>query len=277
MKNKIYFLTLILFLASVTSSILAMDIKTEQIAKIPTEISSSIIGMRVEKDLAFVMSSEGKYATINLKSGETSISCINASNVLDFDIVVGKIIYIDNRGMIGGHVFPKWSKGPYNNACYIEACDQGVVLSGGNSAYFLSKNATSSVELPGFYYALPVNNGFIWSMSIGKDKHWEANLFDCFGNLMGKVYKFSEYFEPSNLEIGPQGIDGELLVSATENSNRTLALIGNNGRMFWKINGPKKVCNRDVAFGMRDDLIVLDRNKDGEIILSRWTFKTPEG
>ena len=33
---------------------------------------------------------------------------------------------------------------------------------------------------------------------------------------MGEVYKFSEYFEPSDLEVGPDGVDGELLVSENE-------------------------------------------------------------
>ena len=277
LHNRIKYFIILLFLVSLVSSSWALDIKTEFIAKIPSDIASDLIGMRVYKDSAFVMASNGKYVTINLANGNITNHSLNTNKVLDYDVVVGKIIYLDENGMICGHAFPKWPKGPYRDSCFIEACDQGAILSGGNNAHFLGRNATTTVDLPEISFALPINNGFIWSLNLGKEKLWEANLYDCFGNLMGKVYKFSEYFEPSNIEIGPSGIDGELLVSATEDNVRTLALIGNNGRMFWKINGPKKVCNRDVAFGLRDDLIVLDRNSNGEIILSRWTFSTPEG
>ena len=94
---------------------------------------------------------------------------------------------------------------------------------------------------------------------------------------MNKVYKFSDIFEPSRLELGPNNGDGDLLISATEGNQRTLAVIGNNGRMFWKINGPDKVCLRDVAFGPLGELLVLEKNSEGKTVLSRWTFSTPEG
>ncbi len=277
LHNRIKFVVIIFFLLSLVNSSWALDIKTELIAKIPSNIASDLIGLRVYKDSAFVMASNGKYVTINLANGNISNHSLNIDKILDYDVVVGKIIYLDENGMIGGHAFPKWYKGPYKDSCFIEACDQGVILTGGNNAHFLGKNATTTIDLPEISFALPINNGFIWSLTLGKEKLWEANLYDCFGNKMGNVYKFSEFFEPSNIEIGPSGIDGELLVSATEENVRTLALIGNNGRMFWKINGPRKVCNRDIAFGLRDDLIVLDRNSNGDVILSRWTFTTPEG
>ncbi len=279
MKQRIKtILFLLLFLISLTSSVTALEIKSESITKIPDDISANIIGMRVYKELAYIMNANGKYIIINLTDGDISSFKIDSANkILDFDVVLGKIIYLDDQGMLGGHAFPKWSKGPYKDVCQIEACDQGLILSGGNNSYFLSKNATTSIELPEINFALPVNNGFIWSMSLDKEKHWQANLYDCFGNLMGNVYKFSEYFEPTNIEIGPNGIEGEMLISATEGAVRTLALIGNNGRMFWKINGPQKVCARDVGFDQMDDLIVLDRNTDGDIVISRWKFTIPEG
>lgn len=277
MINKIRFYLLLIFIFSFISPISAMDIHKDFIAKIPEEISSNLIGLRVNKDLAYVMASDGNYVTINLTNGNTNSFKIETNSILDFDVVVGKIIYLDENGMLCGHVFPKWPKGPYNNSCKIEACDQGAIISGGNRVYFLAKNAKSYFEIPDLSFAFPINNGFIWALTVNKEKHWEANLYDCYGNLMGNVYKFSEYFEPSNLEIGPNGIEGELLVSAIEGKNRTLSLIANNGRMFWKINGPNKVCKRDVAFDSMDDLIVLEKNDDNEVIISRWKFKTPEG
>ncbi len=255
----------------------AIQIKKDVVAVIPEEITSNLVGLRVHKNLAFVMASNGKYVTINLSNGSLANSKLKTtSKVVDYDVVVGKIIYLDDQGMICGHSFPKWNKGPYE-ACRIEACDQGAILSGGNNAFFLAKNATAAVELPEIHFPLPIDNGFIWNLTLNKEKLWEVNLHDCFGNVMGKIYKFSNYFEPSNLEIGTNGVDGDLLVSATEENQRTLALIGNNGRMFWKINGPEKVCSRDTAFGTLGELLVLEKNLEGKIILSRWTFRTPEG
>ena len=254
-----------------------IQIKKNVIAAIPDEITSNLVGLRVHKNLAYVMASNGKYITINLANGSLSnFKLKTSSKVVDYDVVVGKIIYLDDQGMICGHAFPKWNKGPYN-ACQIEACDQGAILSGGSNAYFLGKNATDSVELPEIHFSIPIDNGFLWNIALNKEKLWEVNLHDCFGNLMNKVYKFSEIFEPSRLEIGPNNGDGDLLVSAVEGNQRTLAVIGNNGRMFWKINGPEKICSRDAAFGPLGELLVLEKNTEGNIVLSRWTFITPEG
>ena len=268
-------IVVILFVLVVTT-LSAMEINRQVIAKIPDEITNNLLGMRIFKNFAFIMANNGQYVTINLDSREVNTYKLKSDKIIDFDIVVGKIIYIDDKGILNGHVFPKWPKGPYDS-CRIEACDQGVILSGGNTAYFLAKNATKSFELPEFYFCLPIDNGFIWSLSLGKEKRWEASLYDCFGNKMSTVYKFSDLFKPSDIEIGPNGVDGELLISATEGNVRTLALIGNNGRMFWKINGPTKLCNRDVAFGPMDDLFVLEKNSNNDVVLSKWKFIVPEG
>lgn len=267
---------LVIFLISFISSISAMEIHKDTIARIPENIASNLIGVRVYKNLAYVMATNGEYVTIDLNSGKTKSYKIS-DNVIDFDVVVGKIIYINENGMLSGHVFPKWPKGPYNNSCKIDACDQGAIISGGNTVYFLAKNATSTFLLPDISLALPINNGFIWAMSLNTEKQWEINLHDCYGNLMGKVYKFSQMFEPSNLEIGPNGIEGDLLISATEGKERTIALIGNNGRMFWKVNGPEKVCPRDVVFDEADRLVFVEKNEQNEVFLCRWEFKVPEG
>lgn len=261
----------------VSSNFASMEIKTKNIAKIPLEISSNLVGIRVYKNLAFILASNGKYITVDLTNGNIKNHKLNTSTkIIDYDVVVGKIIYLDEQGMIGGHAFPKWSKGPYDS-CRIEACDKGVILSGGNNAYFLSKNESAPVTLPEVYTTVPVDNGLFWSMNKNAEKRWEANLYDYAGKKNGIKYTFSEYFEPTNLELGPNGIDGELLVSSTEDNSRTLALIGNNGRMFWKIKGPQKVCNRDVAFEPISGLLFLEKTQNGEVVLSQWIFITPEG
>lgn len=254
----------------------AQEITKEVIAKIPKDIASSLVGLRVHKKTAFVLSNNGKYACIDLEKGSLTNHSLKTLGIIDFDVVAGKILYLDSFGMLAGHLFPRWHKGPYQ-ACRIESFGQGVILSGGKDAFFLAKNATSAATLVDMNFLLPVNNGFLWSMVYGSDKLWEANLYDCFGNQMGKVYKFSQYFTPSNLEVGPQGIEGELLVSATEGNVRTLALIGNNGRMFWKINAHEKICPRDVAFDHNDNLLFLEKNAKGEVVLTKWSFIIPEG
>ena len=274
--NKTRILIFVLLLISFSTLLSAMDIKKEIIATIPDDIASNLVGLRVNKNMAFIMASNGKYMTLNLANKALTTNKLKDAKVVDYDVVVGKIIYLDDQGMICGYSFPKWNKGPYDS-CRVEACDQGAILSGGSNAYFLAKNATAAVELPETYLPLPIDNGFVWVMNLNKEKRWEVNLHDCFGNIMGKIYKFSEYFEPTNLEIGPNNVDGDLLISAVEANVRTIALIGNNGRMFWKINGPEKVCARDVAFGPLGELLVLEKNSDGKIILSCWTFITPEG
>lgn len=269
----------ILFLLSVAfmtvSGAFADDITKEIITKVPDEISANLIGMRVYNNIAYIMSNNGQYITVDLATGDTNSYKLEKNDLLDFDVANEKLVYLDSEGKINGSAVAKWSNNSYD-ACFISACDQGLILTGGSNGYFLPNIGTESVVLPETRFCLPIENGFMWSMACN-DGIWEACLYDCFGNLMKKVYRFSQLFKPSNLEIGPHGIEGELLVSAIENNKRTLSLIGNNGRMFWKINGPDKVCNRDVAFDKMDNLVALERNSSGEVILNRYTFIIPEG
>lgn len=255
----------------------AQDIDKKVIMRVPDEIASKLVGMRVVKEKAYIMASDGNYVVCDLAKEEVSQEkCKNTADIIDFDVVVGKIIFLDCEGKIGGHYFPKWPVGPHN-ACKIEACAKGVVLYGGANASFIAKNATTTFEIPDMNFVLPIDSGLMWAMKLNKNNRWEANFYDYYGNEKNKIYEFSEYFEPSNLEIGPQGIDGELLVSATEGTCRTLSLIANNKRMFWKINGPEKVCPRDAGFDHNNKLILLEKNENGELILSRWNFIIPEG
>ena len=276
MINKNRFLIIVLFLICCSTLSYAMEIKKEVVASIPDDMVSKLIGLRVFKNQAFVMASNGTYLTIDLVKGSLSNNKIKSAKVVDFDVVDGKILYLSDQGMICGNYQTKCSKGPYDS-CKIDICDQGAILSGGNNAFFLPKNATSTFVLPDFLMLLPIDNGFVWNMSLNKENKWELNIHDCFGNLMGKGIKFNKSFAPSNIELGPRGFDGELLLSSKEGKKRNLALIGTNGRMFWKIVGPDKVCSRDIAFGPLGELIVLEKNSKGKVVLSRWTFITPQG
>ena len=276
MINKNRFLIIVLFLICCSTLSYAMEIKKEVVASIPDDMVSKLIGLRVFKNQAFVMASNGNYLTIDLVKGSLSNNKIKSAKVIDFDILDGKMIYLNDQGTICGNCPSKCSKGPYDS-CKIDVCDQGVILSGGNNAFFLPKNATSTFVLSDFLMLLPIDNGLVWQMGLNKDNCWELSIHDCFGNLMGKGFKFSSSFNPANLEMCTKGIDGELLVSSKEGKKRNLALIGTNGRMFWKIVGPEKICLRDIAFGPLGQLLVLEKNPKGKVVLSRWTFTSPQG
>ena len=276
MVNKIKISAFILLFACFSSLLSAMEIKKEVVAAIPEELVSKLIGLRVYKNQAFVMASNGKYITVDLSNGKITSNRAKSTKVIDYDVVAGEIVCLDEQGKIIDYPLGKLDEKAYD-FCRIETCDQGVVLSGGNNSYFLPQKGKASSELKGIILSLPIYNGFLWVMSLNKERCWELNLHDCFGNFMDKVYKFNNSFEPSNLEIGPAGIDGDLLVSAKENKVRKIALIGRNGRMFWKINGPAKICSRDLAFGPLGELLVLEKISEGKIVLSRWIFTTPKG
>ncbi len=252
------------------------ELKKRVIATVPDEMASKLIGMRVYKNQAFIMASNGKFITVDLAKGETTAHKIKSAKVVDFDIFDGKILYLNDQGMICGNFPSKCSKGTYDS-CKIDVCDQGAILSGGSNAYFLPKTASSSFVLPDFLMLLPINNGLVWAMNLNKENTWELTIHDCFGNLMGKGFKFNKTFNPASLEIGPKGVDGELLVSSKDGKKRSLAFIGTNGRMFWKVTGPEKVCARDVAFGPLGELLVLEKTPDGKIVLSHLIFANPQG
>ena len=272
MINKIRYWGIILLLICCSTLSYSMEIKKEVIASIPDElVFAKLIGLRVYKNQAFIMASNGSFLTIDLLKGNMTSHKIKSAKIVDFDLSDGKMIYLNDQGMVCGSSLSKSSKGPYDS-CRIDVCDQGIFLSGGDNAFFLPNKATSSFELPGFFMALPFENGFVWRMGLNKEKNWELNIYDCFGNLMGKGFRFRKSFNPSNLEIGPRGIDGELLVSSKEGEKRTLALIGTNGRMFWKIDRPDKVCLRDVAFGNMGELLFLEKRPKNDFISVKYFF-----
>lgn len=274
-KSNIFIL--LLFLINFTSSLSAMEIQKEYIAKMPQEISSNLLGMRIIKNLAYVMGINGNYITINLNNKEIKKYKLKTIKVIDFAVKEGTIIYINENGKLCGQVYPQWSKNLFLNNCRIEANEQGTIISYDNKVFFLANNATTSFKLSNLSYALPINNELIWGLSINKDKLLEANIYNFDGKIINNIYKFNKNTELSYTEIGPCCVEGELLISTIENKSRTLALIGNDGRIFWKINGPMKVCNRDIAFDEMDNLFVLEKKDNNEVILYRWELSLPEG
>ncbi len=251
------------------------EVTREPLLKVADELATGLLGMRCSDGKVFIVNNSGKYVRFDLETGEAFSGKTGSEKILDFDVVLGQMVFIDEEGRLGGHLLPSWPARTWD-ACRIEACDEGLLLSGGDKAYFLAKTATQAAEIENIDFALPVPNGFFWTMQLKSSGVWGADLYDCLGNMMSEVYKFSPEFVPAGIEVGPAGSEGELLVSTLEDNVRKLAFIGNNGRMFWKLDGPEKVSQRDLAFDSQDNLLVLERN-GRELWLNRWKVTQPEG
>lgn len=265
-----------LMLLIVNSGSAQVEISREQLFQVPGEMNKDLIGMRYSGGRVFIANAAGRYVRYDLETRESFSGKLAADSILDFDLVLGQIVFLDASGKIGGRNRSTWPDRQYD-ATSIEVCNEGLLMAGGDKVYFLSKNATQAIEIEGLHFGQPINNGFFWTLQIRpKTGLWGADLYDNLGNLMKEVYNFSSEFVPAGLEIGPAGPEGELLISAFENNERKLSLIANNGHMFWKIPGPGKFARRDVAFDEQGNLLVLEKNAD-KTWLSRWKMATPEG
>jgi hypothetical protein len=251
--------------------------KKEFLIKLPKDIADKgLLGMRTSGERVVIANKEGGYVVYNLQTGESFTGSMEVkAPLMDFDTINGKMIYIDETGRLGGHVISFWPKIAYD-ACRIDAFDEGLFLTGGRKAFFLSKQSTQVTEIPAYSFAQPVPRGFIWTMVLRPEGNWGADLTDYYGNTMGKIYDFSEGFEPSFIELGPKGLEAELLVNTYENGLRKLMLIGNNGRMFWKLDGPEKLYPRDVGFDHDENLLFLEKSNN-DVWLTKWKMVIPEG
>ncbi len=276
MIKKLNFLLVFAVMALAASIVSAQtEITREPLLKVADELMTGLLGMRCADGKVFIANNSGKFVRFDLETGEAFSGKTGSEKIIDFDVVLGQMVFIDEEGRLGGHLLPSWPTRTWD-ACRIEACDEGLLLSGGDKAYFLAKTATQASEIENIDFALPVPNGFFWTMQLKPSGIWGADLYDCLGNLMSEAYSFSSEFVPAGIEVGPAGSEGELLVSTIEDNTRKLAFIGNNGRMFWKLDGPEKVSQRDVAFDSQDNLLVLERN-GRELWLNRWKVTQPEG
>lgn len=257
----------------------SLQITKEPLVKIPDDIANDgLLGLRTAKERVVIANKSGNYITCNLKTGETFKGFKKANaELIDFDLVLDQMIYLDSKGVLGGRVLSFWPKKKFD-ACRIEVCDEGLILSGGQKAYFLSKDSKDfkPIEIEGFTFAQPIPRGFVWTLEVRENGLWGADLNDCYGQQMGQVYTFNKDYNPVSIEVGPEGIEGELVVSDYENGVRKLMFIGNNGRMFWKIDAPEKICPRDVGFDHNSNLIFIEKIDD-EIWLTRWKMTVPEG
>lgn len=276
MKKACFLIILLMtiFVGASTASA-QLDITREPLFRVPDDLTTGLLGIRSAEDRVFIANSNGKYLRFDLDTGESFSGKTGSEKISDFDVVLGQLIFIDENGKLGGHVLPVWPDTPWDS-CRIEACDQGLLLFGGDKSFFLARNASTATEIDNVNFVLPVPNGFFWSMEIRPAGNWGADLYDCLGNKMSEIYNFAPDFKPAGVEVGPAGPEGELVVSAFEDGVRRIAFIGNNGRMFWKIDGPEKLSKRDLAFDKQGDLLVLEKNGK-ELWLNRWKMAFPEG
>lgn len=253
-----------------------IPIVRETVLQLPPELTYGLLGMRVAANRVVIMNNLGRMLSFDLITGESFAGRIRRQRLIDFDLLLGQPVYLSEEGRLGGQVQPNWPQESFP-ACRIEIGKQGLHLYGAGKMIFLGENATQTVEVSGFNFALPVAEGFVWSTGIPKKNHpWVVSLFDSYGNLMKEIYRFSPEFDPAGLEIGPLGEEGEVVISAYENNRRKISLIGQNGHMIWKIDGPEKICPRDLAFDQAGNLLVIEKSGNGAV-LSRWKFAAPQG
>jgi len=278
MKNKIFAaISLTVCLLLITNYVVAQtQVDAERLFKVPLSADSGILGMRVSGSKVFIVNTGGRFVRYDLDTREALNGRAPADKVLDFDVILGQLVYLDGEGKVGGRVRPTWPDQSYS-VCRIDVSTEGLILSGGARAVFLEKNATEAFFIDDLAMVRPIDNGYLWSVQMrGRQGRWNADLYDSYGNLMHEVYEFSDEFAPSGLELGPIGPEGELLVSALENNVRKLSLIASNGYMFWKMDGPPKRFPRDIAFDSQGNMLVLEVDNN-EVWLVRWKLTHPEG
>lgn len=273
-----YRLTILVLAFSMILSVASaqIDISREVLFKLPPDVAYGLLGMRVSADQVVFINSFGNQVRLNLGTGESFKGKIRGQRIIDFDLMLGQPVFINEEGRLGGYVKPGWPNKSYN-ACRLDVCDQGLILTGGEKMIFLGENATDTVETAGINFVLPFKDGFLWSIGLKKvNGPWVISLFDCYGNLMKEIYRFSPSFDPTGIELGPIGEEGEALISLNENNQRKLILIGQNGHMVWKIDAPAKFCSHDLAFDGQGNLLVLEKAGQN-VVLSRWKFNAPQG
>jgi hypothetical protein len=267
---------LIVFSLMVVAAGAQINVEREVLYELSPSFSYGLIGMRTSAEQVLMMNHYGQMIRYDLNTGEAFNGKIRGQRILDFDLIMGQPIYINQQGRLGGLIKPQWPDKSFA-ACKIEACEQGLLLTGGGKMLFLAQNATDTFVTEGLNFALPVGRGYLWSIGLKrKTGPWSISLFDCYGNLLKEIYEFSRSFDPSGITLGPVGPEGEALLSSYENNRRKLTLVGQNGHMMWKIDGPEKFCARDIAFDTRGNLLVLEKNGK-KVVLARWRFEAPQG
>ncbi len=239
--------------------------------------AASLIGLRVVEGRVLAADALGHIVSLSPDQPSFRHAPPAPGPILDFAIRFGAPVFLTAAGRLAGNLDPAWPTGPFAASSLEIAEDGALLLQGGHEALYFPPAASSPARLHGLFPALPLPAGFLWSLS----RHpilrtWQAELLDGLGNRMQRVCRFSAQFQPEGLWLGPPGPEKELLVSSFAEGSRWLSLIGQNGRMLWRLPAPDPICRRDLAWAANGDLLVLER-VDGRICLRRWAFQAPEG
>ncbi len=256
----------------------ALKIRKEAVATLPGIDPASIVGIRTYAKTAILVCRDGRVIATDLLTGKTTPGTaieIAGKNLLDFALDGDKVVALTSDGTLIGAKPADWPAGPFS-ACRIDIANGEGFLSGGTNSFYLAPRATDSVVIPGNFLTMPLRDGFLWSMARPGLRAWEASLIDGFGNPMKKIFRFSPEFDPTGISLGPTGPEGELLVSYFVGASREVALVGQNGRMLWKLPISAPVCPRDLAWDASGALLVLERDGTG-LILNRIAFEVPQG
>lgn len=131
--------------------------------------------------------------------------------------------------------------------------------------------------IPGMTIFSAAAHGLFWCLCWdAKSLCWAIDIRNDLGQALKRVYSFSRRFRPTGCWFGPRGPEGEALLSAWRGTTRELMLIGQNGRMFWKVTGPSPCCPKDLAWDNKGNLLVLQQ-EGNSLRLQRWIFAMPEG
>jgi len=256
----------------------ALKMARRTLARLPEMNPTTLLGIRTNGKAGLVVSRDGQSVSIDLVTGKTSPGtplCTAGKTLLDFAYLGDTPLGLTTTGTLVGSVPANWPTLPVP-ACKLDISGGEALLSGGSNAYYLAPKATEAVLLPGNFLAMPIRDGFLWSMKRPGLRAWEVSLMDGFGNQMKRVFKFSSDFDPTGVSFGPNSPDGELLISFFTGTSREVALVGQNGRMLWRLPLHAPVCMHDLAWDHEGNLLILERDETG-FVLNKLSFAVPEG
>ncbi|MBF0409509.1 MAG: hypothetical protein HQM10_19370 [Candidatus Riflebacteria bacterium] len=235
-----------------------------------------LVGMRTKGREILVFDTTGAYLEVN--PDKKFFKPKNLGRALrDFAVSENSVICITGQGDIFSDTGKPLIDRVFDSQT-IEYSESGDLFLGGskNSFCVSASNTSEIIDLKKPLLSVPLKDSFMWSV----ERHpttgvWQASIVDIFGNSMKRVFRFSRDFEPSNIRL-LKSPENDLLVSYWSGSCREIALIGQNSRMFWKIELPEPICQRDIAFDDSGNLLLLEREKD-EILLYRLRLSIPQG
>lgn len=253
-----------------------LKVTREPVVVFPSLNADSVVGIRLSGTQGILALRNGAIIRVNLETGETTSGTPFTEEIADFALMNGQPLGLSRSGRLMGATSAQWPKDGFP-ACRLETGEGEALLTGGPRSFYLPANATMPAVIPHYLLALPLKDGIMWAVRHHPETRiWQAELADMFGNRMKRLYRFSREFSPTGVTIGQLGPDGELLLSYFAGRNRELVLLGQNGRMLWKLTAPTPACPRDLAWDQKGNLLILEKADQG-LVLNRWKFDLPEG